>query len=416
MYADGAAAGYNSDAYRTANSTTRPTVDVTRADLSSANTVTDDPNAYLQGVSADGSTGNCVPLPPSPGTTNTAEWTCNVGSSVVEQPKTCTRSLTVAAWNETLYQYLCVTAPGFPGCAALEGNALCRKTGTFPVPDYNLTVDYYDCDASVSDPNVYLLGTVAKSPPADAFQVVSNVYRCNSEGITDALTFDPVTGFPVQYVSGLQQCGTIASEPTCTRTTAAAAGLADRQLCKTWDFIGDPFGGGGYLYCLEPAAPEEVYSCSANVAGIVPESSVSKWFTQIWTDNACSVDLGTCTLASETCTAPNETRLIDGVPVTRPAGRRRRPTSARPWLAAATTAASSMRRPAAPSTTRPASTIRRAAMAPARLPSASTSARSRARRRSQRSTSAAATSTASTATASRSSARPPTSSRTRSWR
>jgi len=50
---------------------------------------------------------------------------------------------------------------------------------------------------------------------------------------------------------------------------------------------------------------------------MVPESAVSKWFTQVWTDNACSVDLGTCTLASETCTAPNETRLIDGVPVTR---------------------------------------------------------------------------------------------------
>jgi conjugal transfer mating pair stabilization protein TraN len=191
------------------------------------------------------------------------------------------------------------------------------RPGPSPFPTTTLTVDYYDCDASVSDPNVYLLGTVAKSPPADAFQVVSNVYRCNNEGITDALTFDPVTGFPVQYVSGLQQCGTIASEPTCTRTTAAAAGLADRQLCKTWDFSGDPLGGGGYLYCLEPAAPEEVYSCSANIAGIVPESSVSKWFTQIWTDNACSVDLGTCTLASETCTAPNETRLIDGVPVTR---------------------------------------------------------------------------------------------------
>ena len=84
---------------------------------------------------------------------------------MVEQPKTCTRSLTVAAWNETLYQYLCVTAPGFPGCAALEGNALCRKTGTFQVPDYNLTVDYYDCDAAVSDPNVYLMGTVPKPPP-----------------------------------------------------------------------------------------------------------------------------------------------------------------------------------------------------------------------------------------------------------
>jgi len=89
MYADGAAAGFNSDAYRTANSTTRPTVDVTRADLTRANTVTDDPNAYLQGVSADGSTGNCVPLPPSPGTTNTAEWTCNVGSTDLHPQPDC---------------------------------------------------------------------------------------------------------------------------------------------------------------------------------------------------------------------------------------------------------------------------------------------------------------------------------------
>ena len=318
MYADGAAAGYNSDAYRTANSTTRPTVDVKRSDLSRANTVTEDPNAYLQGMSADGSTGNCVPLPPGSGTSNMAEWTCNVGSTVVEQPKTCTRSLSVSAWNETLYQYLCVTSPSFAGCASLEGNSLCRKTGTYPVPQYNLTVDYYDCDGSVSDPNVYLMGTVPKPPPANAFQVVSNVYRCNNEGLTAALTFDPVTGFPLQYVTGLQQCGSLASEPSCTRTTASAAGLADRQLCKTWDFIGDPFGGGGYLTCAEPAAPEEVYACSSNVAGIVPESSVSKWFTETWTDNACSVDLGTCTLASETCTAPGETRLIDGVPVTRP--------------------------------------------------------------------------------------------------
>ena len=70
--------------------------------------------------------------------------------------------------------------------------------------------------------------------------------------------------------------------------------------------------------CAEPAGPEEVYACSSNVAGIVPESSVSKWFTETWADNACSVDLGSCTLASETCTAPGETRLIDGVPVTRP--------------------------------------------------------------------------------------------------
>ena len=161
-------------------------------------------------------------------------------------------------------------------------------------------------------------------PPADAFAVVSNAYRCNAQGISDALTFDPVSGMPLQYVTGLQQCGTIASDPTCTRTSAAAAGLAERALCKTWDFIGDPFGGGGYLTCIEPAAPEEVYLCSSNVAGMTPESAVSKWFTQAWTDSACSIDPASCSLSSETCTAPGETRVIGGVAVTRPCWERTR--------------------------------------------------------------------------------------------
>ncbi|MCI1756962.1 MAG: hypothetical protein LKM31_15005 [Sphingobium sp.] len=285
MQSDGAVAGWNSEAYQTANSTTRPTVDITRGDLSRATAIEADPNAYLDGMSADGSTGSCTPLPPGSGTANTAEWTCHVGSSVVEQPRTCTRSLAVAEWNDTLYQYLCVTAAGFDGCASLAGNAMCHRTASYPVPEYGLTVDYYDCDSPVSDPGAYLMGTLPKPPPAGAFQVVSNVYRCNREGIADALTFDPVTGTPLQYLTGLQQCGSIASNASCTVTSATAAGLAERSLCKTWDFIGDPFGGGS-LYCLEPAAPEEVYVCTANVAGMTAESSISKWFVETWTDNA----------------------------------------------------------------------------------------------------------------------------------
>lgn len=156
MQSDGAVAGWNSEAYQTANSTTRPTVDVTRSDLSRATAIEADPNAYLDGMNADGSTGACTPLPPGSGTANTAEWTCHVGSSVVEQPRTCTRSLSVAEWNDTLHQYLCVTAAGFDGCASLAGNAMCRKTASYPVPDYGLTIDYYDCDSPVSDPGAYL--------------------------------------------------------------------------------------------------------------------------------------------------------------------------------------------------------------------------------------------------------------------
>ncbi len=324
LQTDGAVAGWNSEAYRTANSTTRPTVDVTRSDLARAAAIEANPDAYLEGMSADGSTGDCVPLPPGSGAPNTAEWTCHVGSQVVEQPRTCTSSLWLTEWNDTLYQYICVTSPSFAGCTSLAGNAQCRMTSSFPVPEYGLTVDYYDCDAAVSDPNVYLIATLPKPPPADAFAVVSNAYRCNAGGISDALTFDPVSGMPLQYVTGLQQCGTIASDPTCTRTSAAAAGLAERALCKTWDFIGDPFGGGGYLTCIEPAAPEEVYLCSSNVAGMTPESAVSKWLTQAWTDGACSIDPASCSLSSETCTAPGETRVIGGVAVTRPCWERTR--------------------------------------------------------------------------------------------
>ena len=44
----------------------------------------------------------------------------------------------------------------------------------------------------------------------------------------------------------------------------------------------------------------------------------------IWTDGACSIDPASCSLSSETCTAPGETRVIGGVAVTRPCWERTR--------------------------------------------------------------------------------------------
>lgn len=308
----GAAAGQASEAYRTINAGTRPTVDVRRSDLARANAVAADPNAYLEGTTTGSTGGNCVPLPKSEGTPNTAEWTCNVGERVEEQPKTCTRSLTVTAWAARIWQYLCISSPGYPGCTALAGSSLCRSTGTFAVPEFGITADYYDCDAAMTEPGAFLLGTIDKPPPPDAFQVSSEVYRCNNEGLTGGVTFDPATGLPNGYASGLAPCSAIPKDGTCTRTTAAATGLTERQLCKTLDFT------QGAPSCAAIAAPEEVWSCNAAVPGVTAERSVSRWFTQSWTQSACTADQSVCTGGTETCTAADEVRLIDGVPVRRP--------------------------------------------------------------------------------------------------
>jgi conjugal transfer mating pair stabilization protein TraN len=312
----GATAAVSSEGFATVHDPNRPVVPVARTDIQRAIDVEADPSTYLEGEALGGADGSCVPLPPGGGSTNYAEWTCNVGTGVVHQPQSCTRDLTVAEWNEFTYQYLCVKSFGFDGCTGLASNSMCHLTSSLPIPDFGLTVDYYDCDATVTDPNAYLYATIARPPPPEAFQVVNNVYRCNNDGLTEALTADAF-GFPLAYVTGLQQCGGLATDNTCSLTTAAAAGLAERTLCKTWEFFGDPFFGGS-LVCTEFAQPEQVYSCTSNVAGHVPETSTSRWFTQTWIDASCSVDLGSCTLSTETCTAANEVRIVGGVAVSRP--------------------------------------------------------------------------------------------------
>ncbi|MGC1470782.1 MAG: conjugal transfer protein TraN, partial [Sphingorhabdus sp.] len=236
-----------------------------------------------------------------------------------EQPQSCTRTLTVEEWNGTAYQYLCAYGGGFDNCGALSGNAQCRRTQSFPIPDFGLTIDYYDCSAPVSDPNIYLYGTTILPPPPGAFEVVDAVYRCNIEGLSAAFTLDPVFGQIDGYVSGLQSCSAFAANASCTRSSIAFAGLAERSLCKTVEFVGDPFDPfGGSLICSEFALPEEAYRCSAVVSGTTPERVTSRWFTETWNEQPCSVDTGSCTLSGESCTsAVNETRIVAGVPVTR---------------------------------------------------------------------------------------------------
>ena len=268
MQSDGAVAGWRSEAYQTANSTTRPTVDVTRSDLSRATAIEADPNAYLDGMSADGSTGSCTPLPPGSGTANTAEWTCHVGSSVVEQPQTCTRSLTVAEWNDTLYQYLCVTAAGFDGCASLVGNRHVPQdrelSGSRIWPDGRLL----RLRQPVSDPNAYLMGTLPKPPPAGAFQVVE---QC--------LSLQHARGCRCPDLrSRHRRAAAIPDRPPAMRADCRQCQLHGDQrrrswpcralrLCKTWDFIGDPFAAAARSIASSPPRPRKSTSAPQMLPG-----------------------------------------------------------------------------------------------------------------------------------------------------
>ena len=317
MAGDGFVASLSSEAYQAANDPNRPVVPVTRTDIARAAAIEDAPLDYLEGENLSSTSGSCVPLPTGGGGTNYAEWTCNMGAAVVEQPQSCRRTLNVEEWNGTAYQYLCVKGTGFDYCGPLEGNTQCTRTETYAVPEYGLVIDYYDCAQTVSDPNIYLYDTTILPPPPGAFEVADNVYRCNNEGLTAAFSVDPIYGLINGYETSLQSCAPVTVNTSCIKSSAGAAGVAQRTLCKTVEFVGDPFAGG-YLQCTEFAAAEDIYQCSSTVAGAVAERSSSKWFTERWSEPPCSVDPAQCTLASEQCTAGiNETRIIGGVAVTR---------------------------------------------------------------------------------------------------
>jgi conjugal transfer mating pair stabilization protein TraN len=319
MPGDGLIAGLSNEGYQTANNPDRPVASVTASDVARAVAVEDDPQGYLGGEDLAGVQGSCVPLPPGGGGTTSAEWTCNIGAAVVETPQSCTRTLNVEAWNATAYQYLCVKGSGFDYCSALAGSSVCRKTSSVEVAGYGLVIDTYDCSDTVTDPNIYLYGTTSLPPPAGAFEVTEAVYRCNAQGLTEAFSVDPLTGSLIGSESGLGACSQFEANTQCAATSASAAGIAERSLCKRLEFSGDSFGLGGALICAEYAEPESIYRCSQSIPGANPERLTSRWFTESWTESPCAAAASDCRFVDDICTStPNETRLIDGVAVTRP--------------------------------------------------------------------------------------------------
>lgn len=311
---DGAVAASQSEAWRTANATSRPRIAVKREDLARAAAIAKDPTRFVEGVETGGSAGACTPLPAGSSAPGSVEMTCNIGESIVEHEQSCKTTLEVRPWEALDYQYVCVSSPTYDGCGALVGAGQCRNTGTTPVPEYGLAVTSYTCDAAVSDPDAFLVGTTTAPTPVGAFEASGHVYRCNRAGLAQALSVDPATGAPLGYLTGLQQCTRDLGTSSCTRTNAQSAGLVERDLCLSWDFAGDPINGGK-LRCLETAPQEEVYACNALVPGLQPERSDTRWFTAQWTTSPCTADPENCTSTNEICSVPDETRVIGGIPV-----------------------------------------------------------------------------------------------------
>jgi len=315
MAVAGAAAASTSDAYRTANSTARPRVDVQRSDLARATAVEKDPQRYAGSADLGGSGGSCTKLPPGTMRPSTAEYTCDIGKAVVETEGSCTSSLTLTPWNETKYNYLCSGSLDESECPALAGNGMCTRTARTVLTDYKIWLETWTCGAKVDALGLYLLNTEPNPPPADALAVPNAVYRCNRSGLAEALALDPTGLNPPQRVSGLNDCAPLEKAPQCTSAPPDQGGFKPRVLCKTWST------NAGMPTCTETVS-EEVHACHGEVAGLTAEARTTHWFTQSWSPYTCSGDTGTCTQGPETCSGAGVTHVVGGSAVTRPCWQR----------------------------------------------------------------------------------------------
>lgn len=70
-----------------------------------ATSVENDPSTYLAGELMGGTKGTCVPLPPATGSAGYYEASCNAGSKVTTEARTCNVTLDVRAEPRTVYTY-----------------------------------------------------------------------------------------------------------------------------------------------------------------------------------------------------------------------------------------------------------------------------------------------------------------------
>ena len=145
----GVASRYTDPNYDVVIDSTRPEFDADTIDLTTAQTIENDPETYLgTDVSVGGSTGSCEPVPTSGTTSSTYYETCNEGAEIVDEARTCTAPLVVNVdGDEDKWRYNCHTrSTNNPSnanymCSVLKSQAAfssCTLVGSGIDPDWEI--------------------------------------------------------------------------------------------------------------------------------------------------------------------------------------------------------------------------------------------------------------------------------------
>ncbi|OYW86069.1 MAG: conjugal transfer protein TraN, partial [Sphingobium sp. 32-64-5] len=109
MESDAASAKSTNEQYRITTDAdgSRPTFSNAEilAATSRATSVENDPSTFLAGEEFSGTSGSCTPLPPPAGSDGYYETSCNTGSKVTTDARTCTVNLDVRTETRSIYTY-----------------------------------------------------------------------------------------------------------------------------------------------------------------------------------------------------------------------------------------------------------------------------------------------------------------------
>jgi conjugal transfer mating pair stabilization protein TraN len=261
--------------------------------------INQDPSTYARGVDAGGNTGTCVPLPPATSSPGTFEATCNSGSQVVDEVRSCSPVLVTEIIDTNVYKYYAEVplhtglAPAISEFSAALAGGTCTTIGTADtcqvVRDYGLRptaqcarfrTDILQCNAPVSGLSGFLYPATGQK--WFARDVSHQVTVRRDDSVCNALNADPecsftgpeictdsdpqtrdVSGTPVtQPCWGWRrdyQCHSIRQANDCTALDTNAACHFARTEC-----LDDPQNGT----CL---VEERIYTCPIPGSASAPQ-------------------------------------------------------------------------------------------------------------------------------------------------